>query len=310
MNISKFTDNNNGGTTMAELIGYTFKVTDEQKENLQNRIKGSNLQAGEYLQMLVNAFDAQQHRETMVDDADVNLLDSHLARISEIYLSMAKNRADEKQIAQDSKIELEDTIKTLKAELFDLKEITKAQLDELRINTDVEIEVAIQRVATAEQNESKAIEEKDKAEQNELQTKRAFVKLEEYNTDLQTQIVDAKQQITTANQNVTEAQEQVKSTMDVLTIEQNKNSTLQAKNEALSAELDRVKLELATVKQNNESLLSKLDDTKELKNQALGELKAVHINHKELQETVAQQRITIDDLKQELWKHKDGISKN
>ena len=39
---------------MAELIGYTFKVTDEQKENLQNRIKGSNLQAGEYLQMLVN----------------------------------------------------------------------------------------------------------------------------------------------------------------------------------------------------------------------------------------------------------------
>ena len=295
---------------MAELIGYTFKVTDEQKENLQNRIKGSNLQAGEYLQMLVNAFDAQQHRETIVDDADVNLLDSHLARISEIYLSMAKNRADEKQIAQDSKIELEDTIKTLKAELFDLKEITKTQLDELRINTDVEIELAIQRVATAEQNESKAIEEKDKAEQNELQTKRAFVKLEEYNTDLKTQIVDAKQQITTANQNVTEAQEQVKSTMDVLTIEQNKNSTLQAKNEAFSAELDRVKLELATVKRDNDSLLSKLDDTKELKNQALGELKAVHINHKELQETVAQQRITIDDLKQELWKHKDGISKN
>ena len=295
---------------MAELIGYTFKVTDEQKENLQNRIKGSNLQAGEYLQMLVNAFDAQQHRETMVDDADVNLLDSHLARISEIYLSMAKNRADEKQIAQDSKIELEDTIKTLKAELFDLKEITKAQLDELRINTDVEIEVAIQRVATAEQNESKAIEEKDKAEQNELQTKRAFVKLEEYNTDLQTQIVDIKQQIATANQKVTEAQAQVKSTMDVLTIEQNKNSTLQAKNEALSAELDRVNLELATVKQNNESLLSKLDDTKELKNQALGELKAVHINHKELQETFAQQRAIIDELKQELWKHKDGISKN
>ena len=289
---------------MAELIGYTFKVTDEQKENLQNRIKGSNLQAGEYLQMLVNAFDAQQHRETMVDDADVNLLDSHLARISEIYLSMAKNRADEKQIAQDSKIELEDTIKTLKAELFDLKEITKAQLDELRINTDVEIEVAIQRVATAEQNESKAIEEKDKAEQNELQTKRAFVKLEEYNTDLQTQIVDIKQQIATANQKVTEAQAQVKSTMDVLTIEQNKNSTLQAKNEALSAELDRVNLELATVKQNNESLLSKLDDTKELKNQALGELKAVHINHKELQETFAQQRAIIDELKQELWKYK------
>ena len=295
---------------MAELIGYTFKVTDEQKENLQNRIKGSNLQAGEYLQMLVNAFDAQQHRETIVDDADVNLLDSHLARISEIYLSMAKNRADEKQIAQDSKIELEDTIKTLKAELFDLKEITKTQLDELRINTDVEIELAIQRVATAEQNESKAIEEKDKAEQNELQTKRAFVKLEEYNTDLQTQIVDAKQQITTANQNVTEAQEQVKSTMDVLTIEQNKNSTLQAKNEAFSAELDRVKLELATVKRDNDSLLSKLDDTKELKNQALGELKAVHINHKELQEAAAQQRITIDELKQEIWKHKNVDSKN
>ena len=295
---------------MAELIGYTFKVTDEQKENLQNRIKGSNLQAGEYLQMLVNAFDAQQHRETIVDDADVNLLDSHLARISEIYLSMAKNRADEKQIAQDSKVELENTIKTLKAELFDLKEITKTQLDELRINTDIEVELAIQRVSTAAQNESKAIEEKDKAEQNELQAKRAFVKLEEYNTDLQTQIVDIKQQIATANQKVTEAQEQVKSTMDVLTIEQNKNSTLQAKNEAFSAELDRVKLELATVKRDNDSLLSKLDDTKELKNQALGELKAVHINHKELQEAAAQQRITIDELKQEIWKHKNVDSKN
>ena len=57
------------------------------------------------------------------------------------------------------------------------------------------------------------------------------------------------------------------------------------------------------MKQSNESLLSKLDDAKEAKNQALGELKAVYVNYIESQETIAKQRIAIDELKQQLWKY-------
>ena len=79
--------------------------------------------------------------------------------------------------------------------------------------------------------------------------------------------------------------------------------TVQAKSEALSVELERNKLSLTSVQQINDSLLSKLDDHKELKNQALGELKAVHASHKGLQETIAQQSKTIDELKLQLWKY-------
>jgi len=291
------------GNIMAELIGYTFKVTDEQKENIQNRIKGSNLQAGEYLQMLVNSFDAQQHRETIIDDAEVKQLDNHLARISEIYLSMAKGRADEKQFASNSQAELADNIKLLKSELFDLKEFTELQLAELRTNTDIEIELASERAILAEQNESKAVDEKDKAEANESLAKRSLSKLEEYNETLKGQIADAKQEIIIANESVTQASKQVKDVQATLTIEQTKNSNVQAKNEALSIELNRTKAELSQVKLVNESLLSKLDDTKELKNQALGELKAIYASGKELQETISEQSKVIDELKLKIWKY-------
>ena len=95
---------------MAEVTTFGAKMLEDQKTDLQRRIQDSNMTAADYLAMVTTSFDAQQTRETILDDRDVKLLDSHLARISEIYLSIAKNRADEKVIAQNTKIDLDENI--------------------------------------------------------------------------------------------------------------------------------------------------------------------------------------------------------
>ena len=241
----------------------------------------------------------------MIDDADVKTLDYHMARVSEIYLNMAKSRIDERQLSQDSQADLGEQIQSLKAELFDLKRATEAQLEDLRTSTASEIETADLRVLMAEEKEAQAIEDRDKAESNELQAKRAFVKLEEYNADLKTQVTDAKQAIIVANQTATEARRQAKEVQGLLTIEESKVSTAQAKNEALNAELQRVSQELTIVKQGNESLLGKLEDANSAKFQAIGELKAVHESYKTTLQALAQQRIETDELKQELWSYRN-----
>jgi len=137
---------------MAEILAmFEAEMAEEQNEDLQKRIFASNMTPAEYLAMVTTCFDAQQYKNIILDDAKIKLLDSHLSHISKIYPYMAKNRSNEKVIAQKSKVELENCIKEIKKELYHLRMITENQLPELKILIDIEIELKNQKIVRAEQ---------------------------------------------------------------------------------------------------------------------------------------------------------------
>ena len=117
---------------MAEQITYGVKVEQGLKELLQHLQEQSGSKTGaEFLQRMAEAFQSTQNRETLVNDKELKLVENHLARINEIIVGMAKARHDENEAAETNSSNLLDQLKSAKADLVDVQELSKKESLEL-----------------------------------------------------------------------------------------------------------------------------------------------------------------------------------
>ena len=113
---------------MSEMVNYSLKIDNEQRDLLQKKIAESEMTAGNFLAAMLMNYEATQSRESLSDVREINQVRNHLARIEEIYIGLAKSRKDAEESQDHIVSELKEQLIAVKAELVDTQAIAKAEV--------------------------------------------------------------------------------------------------------------------------------------------------------------------------------------
>jgi len=195
---------------MAEQTTFGVKMDTEQKEILQKKISASGMTAAEYVGAMMTAYDAAQNRETLVDDRELKLIETHLSRINEVVIGMAKARRDENESASQTIAELREQLKSAKAEIIDVQETAKQEALELNGHINLLNE---EMRALSQETDNQVIEAanaRGKAEEGEAQARRMFDKLDAVSQQLTAQAEELRLKVENSEADAKAAREEVR----------------------------------------------------------------------------------------------------
>lgn len=183
---------------MAEQATLGIKMDTDRKNDWQQRIAASGMTAAEYLDAMAAAYEATQARETLIDDRELRLIDSHLARIGEIAIGIAKARKDEGESAGAVIADLQVQLQAAKAEIVDTREVARQEVAKITEQM-AELEFERDRIKNQADNEIlDAVNAKVKAEEDGAQARRMFETLTTVNQQLQQQAEESRAELRTA----------------------------------------------------------------------------------------------------------------
>ncbi len=251
----------------------TIKVFSDTRDKLKvlTDRAGKN-SANDFLNELMDVYEATKLRDDGgIDIVELSQLQHHLQRIEAVYVSMAKSRFDIQEQAKTNEQELTENIKTLKAELIDTRETAKS-----------EAEAAQAMVEVFKAENTGLSEQTDKAIADKLQTQRAYEKLEAFNQQLHAQAEELKNTTVRAQKEAAESQESARIANSEASAAEREKEAIQNKLVSANKEIDRLQQELRSAKElietqsnkaeeNRAALLEKLDNEREMKNQAIGQ---------------------------------------
>lgn len=116
---------------MSEIVTYSVKIDAEQRDLLQKKITESEMTAGTFLSAMLTNYEATQSRESLSDVMELKQLQNHLARIEEIYISLAKSRKDAEENQDHIVADLKEQLIAVKANLVDTQAIAKAEVESI-----------------------------------------------------------------------------------------------------------------------------------------------------------------------------------
>lgn len=176
---------------MAEV--YSVKIESELKEDLQRAISESGQTAGEYLQMLMNAYESTQTRESMGNSIpELSQLKNHIARIEEIYVGMARSREDDREFSNRRIAELTTELTQSKADLIDKQTESKTEIERLIAELKKVRESADQDVAEATAARESAQAAQAVAQRNADLAQTVLAELQAEHTELRQDAATAK----------------------------------------------------------------------------------------------------------------------
>lgn len=183
---------------MAEQATLGIKMDTERKNEWQQRIAASGMTAAEYMDAMATAYEATQAREILIDDRELRLIDSHLARIGELAVGIAKARKDENESAGGTIADLQDQLRAAKAEIVDTREAAKREVAEITTRMN-ELEAERDKIKNqADGDVIEAVNAKIKAEDDAAQARRMFDTLTQVNQQQQQQIEEIKAELRSA----------------------------------------------------------------------------------------------------------------
>lgn len=213
---------------MAEQATLGIKMDTERKNEWQQRIAASGMTAAEYMDAMATAYEATQARETLIDDRELRLIDSHLARIGELAVGIAKARKDENESAGGTIADLQDQLRAAKAEIVDTREVAKREVAEITTRMN-ELEAERDKIKNqADGDVIEAVNAKIKAEDDAAQARRMFDTLTQVNQQQQQQIEEIKAELRSA-----------KAALEVATVSTEKAQADKIKAEAEASDLHR-----------------------------------------------------------------------
>lgn len=178
---------------MSEIVTYSVKIDAEQRDLLQKKISESNMTAGSFLGAILTNYEATQNRESLSDIRELNQLQSHLARIEEIYISLAKSRKDAEESQDHIVSELKEQVQAGKANLLDSQTLAKAEGEAMAKQLkDLEKQTIKQREEYLSQL-TDLKEQKMAAEEGQKQTQKMANLMEQSLSQLQEQVATLKE---------------------------------------------------------------------------------------------------------------------
>jgi len=142
------------------VITWSAKIEQDTRDSLQKMIAESGKTSGEFISSLLATYETSQNRESISDIRELNQLKNFLARIEEVYVSMAKSRKDIEDSSLMSVTTLQDELRAVKAELHDSKEVSKLEVSQAK--EEVLEANKLAEIALADSDKFK--ESKDRAE--------------------------------------------------------------------------------------------------------------------------------------------------
>ena len=116
---------------MSEIVNYSVKIDNEQRDLLQKKIAESEMTAGNFLSAMLLSYEAAQSRESLSDIRELNQVRNHLARIEEIYIGLAKSRKDAEENHVHDTTDLKKQLESTKAKLVDVQTTTKTEVESI-----------------------------------------------------------------------------------------------------------------------------------------------------------------------------------
>jgi len=174
---------------------WSVKIDPEIKTSLQSMIKASEKTAGDFFQTLLATYETSKTKESLSDIRELNQLENHLARIKEVYVSMAKSRKDLEESNVVSVTALQDEVRTLKAEIHDVKESAKLEVDEafkLADESDKQRESALAEFEKLKQDKERAEKQADATNETLKQQTHLITELEKTATNAKIEMDFAK----------------------------------------------------------------------------------------------------------------------
>jgi len=188
---------------MSEIVNYSLKIDNEQRDLLQKKIAESQMTAGNFLAAMLTNYEATQSRESLSDIREINQLRNHLARIEEIYIGLAKSRKDAEESQDHIVIDLKEQLRVVKANLVDTQAIAKAdvltitkQLKELQEQVAKQRQEHLIEVADLKEQKAAAEEGEQQALKITKLTEQALSQFQEQATELKAK-ADLSQQTST-----------------------------------------------------------------------------------------------------------------
>lgn len=133
---------------MSEIVTYSVKIDAEQRDLLQKKITESEMTAGSFLATMLTNYEATQTRESLSDIRELKQLQNHVARIEEIYISLAKSRKDAEESQDHIVADLKEQLAIAKANLLDTQTAAKAEVETITTQLkELESQTAKQREA-------------------------------------------------------------------------------------------------------------------------------------------------------------------
>jgi len=200
---------------MSEIVNYSVKIDAEQRDLLQKKIAESEMTAGNFLSAMLSNYEATQSRESLSDVRELNQLKNHLARIEEIYISLAKSRKDSEENNEQTISKLKEQLKSMKASLVDVQASAKKEGEALRKElNDYKEEMSKEREKFLSEL-STAKEQKEIAEEGQRQAQKIATMTEQVLEQTNQQLTECKDQASLDSQRTDQAISQ----LDIVTEE-------------------------------------------------------------------------------------------
>ena len=175
---------------MAEQSTFGIKMDTERKNDWQQRIAASGMTAAEYLDSLAAAYDATTNQDSVVNDSELRLIETHLTRIREVAVNMAKARQDENESAENRIVNLQEQLKNAKAGVLDARTEARRSVEAITDKMQ-ELQTELANVkAAADADVINAVNAKEKIEMDADKSRRMFEILEQTNQQLKKQLDD------------------------------------------------------------------------------------------------------------------------
>lgn len=179
------------GLNMSEIVTYSVKIDAEQRDLLQKKITESEMTAGTFLSAMLTNYEATQSRESLSDIMELKQLQNHLARIEEIYISLAKSRKDAEENQDHIVADLKEQLIAAKANLVDTQAIAKAEVESITKQLkELQKQIAKQRedylleLTDAKEQKTAAEEGQRQAQKIASLTEQSFKQFQEQNIEL------------------------------------------------------------------------------------------------------------------------------
>lgn len=197
---------------MSEIVNYSLKIDMEQRDLLQKKIAESEMTAGNFLAAMLANYEAAQSRESLSDIRELNQLRTHLARIEEIYIGLAKSRKDIEDSHDHNINDLQDQLVVVKAALLDTQTTSKAEVEVIKKQMKELIEKTNEEKTKTQLELADLKEQKAVADQGQRQAVKIANLTEQTLGQLQEQIVEYKRNVSAYQQQAAQANDELTQT--------------------------------------------------------------------------------------------------
>ncbi len=190
---------------MSEIVNYSVKIDVEQRDLLLKKIAESEMTAGNFLSAMLSNYEASQSRESLSDVRELNQLKNHLARIEEIYISLAKSRKDSEENNEQTTSDLKEQLKSMKARLVDVQASAKKEGEALRKELNDYKEEMGKEIEKYRSELSTAKEQKEIAEEGQRQAQKIATMTEQVLEQTNQQLAECKDKASLDSQRADQA---------------------------------------------------------------------------------------------------------